>query len=70
MEEVEISELCYDENIVINAKDEKVPNRILKIYTEALEKLNMQINQQKTKTVIIGRDKQDHRVHLGTRRLQ
>lgn len=51
MQEIKVSEISYaDGMVILISEDEKTLNENLKIYREALNKYNMNINRVKSKT--------------------
>lgn len=69
MEQITVSDLCYADDIVIIAKNEKTLNLNMEIYKKALQKVNMTISKEKTQTMIIGNTEQ-HVVKLGEEKLE
>lgn len=71
MQKIDLHELSYADDIELIAKDEKTLNKNLEIYRKTLNKINMNVNQEKTSTMIVSRKGNDILcTYIGKKRLE
>lgn len=70
LDQIKISEITYADDMVLVGKDEETLTQNVKIYNEKLESINMRININKTKTMIIGNHNEKHTISLGDAQLE
>lgn len=70
MNMIKISELSYADDIVIIAKTGTDRQYNLEIFHQELEQINMKINKDNTKTMVISKQKKEQAVTLGNTTLE
>lgn len=70
MEEIKVSEMTYADDMVLIARDEKMLNKNVRIYNRALKTINMKINDNKTKIMVISNKERKHQINVEEEKLE
>jgi hypothetical protein len=70
MKKVNISELCYADDMFIAAENEKDLQHNINIYNKEMKKKNLIINRGKTKTIIINGKEEQHKLKVDNTELE
>jgi uncharacterized protein YukE len=67
---IRLTELCYADDLIILGETEKQLQENINNLNEGLKTLNMKINKQKTKTMIIGQQSKKHNIQIDDEALE
>lgn len=70
MENIYVSELCFADDMVIIAADENTLQHNLDHYNKQLKEMNMAISTEKTKTMIVSKERKQHNIKINEEKIE
>jgi hypothetical protein len=70
LQQIKISEQAYTHDVVVIAANERYLNYNLKIWNESLKNRGLNINTDKTKTMVVAKNGKKHNIKIGKQQIE